>query len=442
MMSTALPRAPAKPHLSFWQVLNMNVGFFGIQFSFGLQQSNMSPIYKYLGADEASLPLLWLAGPVTGLLVQPVIGAMSDRTTSRWGRRTPYFLIGALLCSLGLLVMPFSPTLWFAASLLWILDAANNVTMEPYRAYVSDRLDKSQHSIGFLTQSAFTGLAQTLAYLSPSILVFLGMNKDAVNDNHIPHITVAAFLVGALLSFTTVYWSVRTVPELPMDDAEIDYMAASLKSILDPDLVFMAEVGGQPVGVSITLPDYNQVLKSINGRLLPFGWLKVLLGRSKIDTARVFAMGIVPEYRKRGIDVTLGRQRRSDSGVLGRFDGLRLTSRLGSRFEVAALAGLPVQSLRDTAPNTDKVFAGGSVTVSLFSTKRAANTPVMADPETWAMACSAVIGPRVSRSPVAAWSAAAERSLRLWAMIAGRGSRDEKMQRVKMCLSLRISVSN
>ena len=154
-----------KPHLSFWQIVNMNFGFFGIQFSFGLQQSSMSPIYSYLGADEASLPYLWLAGPVTGLLVQPIIGAMSDRTISRWGRRTPYFLIGAILCSLGLLAMPFSPTLWMAASLLWILDAANNVTMEPYRAYVSDRLDKSQHSIGFLTQSAFTGLGQTLAYL-------------------------------------------------------------------------------------------------------------------------------------------------------------------------------------------------------------------------------------------------------------------------------------
>jgi hypothetical protein len=97
-----------KPHLSFWQILNMNVGFFGIQFSFGLQQSNMSPIYAYLGADEGQLPLLWLAGPVTGLLVQPIVGAMSDRTVSRWGRRTPYFLIGAILCSLGLLLMPFS----------------------------------------------------------------------------------------------------------------------------------------------------------------------------------------------------------------------------------------------------------------------------------------------------------------------------------------------
>ena len=171
-MSTTLPR------FSFWQILNMNVGFFGIQFSFGLQQSNMSPIYNYLGADEASLPLLWLAGPMTGLLVQPFIGAMSDRTTSRFGRRTPYFLIGALLCSLCLLIMPFSPTLWMAASILWILDAANNVAMEPYRAFVSDRLDKKQHSAGFLTQSAFTGLAQTLAYLTPTLLLWFGMNKD------------------------------------------------------------------------------------------------------------------------------------------------------------------------------------------------------------------------------------------------------------------------
>ena len=210
----------SKPHLSLWQIVNMNVGFFGIQFSFGLQQANMSPIYKYLGADEASLPLLWLAGPITGLLVQPVIGAMSDRTTSRFGRRTPYFLIGALLCSLGLLLMPFSPTLWFAASVLWILDAANNVTMEPYRAYVSDRLDRRQHSLGFLTQAAFTGLAQTLAYLAPTLLVLLGMNKDAVGASNIPHITLTAFLIGAVFSFTTVWWSVKKVPELPLDAAE------------------------------------------------------------------------------------------------------------------------------------------------------------------------------------------------------------------------------
>jgi maltose/moltooligosaccharide transporter len=219
--------AQYKPRLSFWQVVNMNVGFFGIQFSFGLQQSSMSPIYKYLGADEASLPYLWLAGPVTGLLVQPLIGAMSDRTVSRWGRRTPYFLIGAILCSLGLLAMPFSPALWMAASLLWILDAANNVTMEPYRAFVSDRLDKEQHSLGFLTQSAFTGLGQTLAYLTPSLLVAFGMNRDAVNSHHIPHTVIAAFLIGAVFSLASVLWTVKTTPELPLEGAELARIKAA-----------------------------------------------------------------------------------------------------------------------------------------------------------------------------------------------------------------------
>jgi maltose/moltooligosaccharide transporter len=246
-----------KPHLSFWQIVNMNVGFFGIQFSFGLQQSNMSPIYQYLGADEASLPLLWLAGPMTGLLVQPIIGAMSDRTVSRWGRRTPYFLIGAILCSLGLLFMPFSPTLWFAAGLLWILDAANNVTMEPYRAYVSDRLNKDQHSLGFLTQSAFTGLAQTLAYLAPSLLVWFGMNKDAVNSNNIPHITVTAFLIGALFSFITVYWSVKTVPELPLTDEEKREMLA------------------RPSGMAATLNDIVVAFKEMPTAMRQLWWMKL-----------------------------------------------------------------------------------------------------------------------------------------------------------------------
>lgn len=247
----------AKPQLSFWQILNMNVGFFGIQFSFGLQQANMSPIYAYLGADEASLPLLWLAGPMTGLLVQPIVGAMSDRTVSRWGRRTPYFLIGALFCSLGLLAMPYSATLWMAASLLWILDAANNVTMEPYRAYVSDRLDKAQHSLGFLSQSAFTGLAQTLAYLAPSLLVFLGMGKDVVNANHIPQITVVAFGIGALLSFTTVYWSVKAVPELPLSADEMDALRR------------------QPRGAMATLRDIVSAFRDMPTTMRQLWWMKL-----------------------------------------------------------------------------------------------------------------------------------------------------------------------
>ncbi len=246
-----------KPHLSIWQIINMNVGFFGIQFSFGLQQSNMSPIYKYLGANESTLPLLWLAGPMTGLLVQPIIGAMSDRTVSRWGRRTPYFMIGAILCSLGLLAMPMSPTLWFAAGLLWILDAANNVTMEPYRAYVSDRLNTDQHSLGFLTQSAFTGLAQTLAYLMPSILISLGMNRDAVGDNHIPQATMAAFVMGAVFSLVTVWWSVRKVPELPQSAEAIQEMRA------------------RPTGGLATLREIWLAVKEMPSTMRRLWWMKL-----------------------------------------------------------------------------------------------------------------------------------------------------------------------
>ncbi|GBH31652.1 maltose/moltooligosaccharide transporter [Sphingobium xenophagum] len=217
---------PRKPHLSLGRIVQMNLGFLGLQFSFGLQQSNMGPIYSYLGADEASLPLLWLAGPMTGLLVQPIIGAMSDRTVTRFGRRTPYFLIGAILCSLCLFAMPYSRALWVAASLLWVLDAANNVTMEPYRAYVSDRLDQAQRPLGFLTQSAFTGLAQTLSYLAPSLLVWGGLNADAVDPSGIPVITRIAFIVGAVLSLSTILWSVLRVPELPLSAEEIAAMRA------------------------------------------------------------------------------------------------------------------------------------------------------------------------------------------------------------------------
>ena len=213
-----------KPNLSFWQILNMNVGFFGIQYSFGLQQSNMSPIYKYLGADEASLPYLWLAGPMTGLILQPIIGAMSDKTDTKMGRRSPYFLIGAIICSISLFFMPFSSALWMAASLLWILDAANNITMEPYRAFVSDRLNEDQHSAGFLMQSAFTGLGQTLSYLTPSLLVLFGMNKDAVNSHNIPYITITAFVMGAFFSLTTILWTLYTTKEYPLTDEERERM--------------------------------------------------------------------------------------------------------------------------------------------------------------------------------------------------------------------------
>ncbi|RJT22883.1 MFS transporter [Chakrabartia godavariana] len=210
----------------------MNLGFLGLQFSFGLQQGNMAPIYSYLGADEASLPILQLAGPLTGLIVQPIIGAMSDRTNSRWGRRTPYFLLGAVLCSIGLWFMPLSSSLLMAASLLWILDAGNNITMEPYRAYVSDRLNADQHNIGFLIQSAFTGLAQCLALGTPALLVgFFGIDRDAVDAHNIPQTVHIVFTIGAVLSLSTIFWSILRVPELPLSEAQRAQIAAAPKSV-------------------------------------------------------------------------------------------------------------------------------------------------------------------------------------------------------------------
>lgn len=208
-----------KPRLSLLRIIEMNIGFFGLQFSFGLQQANMGPIYGFLGADEGAMPLLWLAGPMTGLIIQPIVGAMSDRTDTRIGRRTPYFLIGAIICTLGLFAMPHSTSLWMAASLLWILDAGNNITMEPYRAYVADRLAPDQRSIGFLTQSAFTGLAQTLSYLAPSLLTAF-VARDVLDANGIPVIVRIAFVIGAILSISTILWSVLRVRELPLGEAE------------------------------------------------------------------------------------------------------------------------------------------------------------------------------------------------------------------------------
>ncbi len=206
-----------KPRLSFWQIWNMNFGFFGIQFSFGLQQSNMSAIYKYLGASEHEIPILWLAGPVTGLIIQPIIGAMSDGTWSpRFGRRKPYFLIGAICASIALIFMPFSQTIWMAAGLLWILDAGNNIALEPYRAFVSDKLEKEQLSLGFLMQSFFTGLGSTLANFTPAILISLGFFAlTDTMENGIPVATYWAFFIGAFASIATVLFSVFTTSEYP-----------------------------------------------------------------------------------------------------------------------------------------------------------------------------------------------------------------------------------
>lgn len=225
---------PTKTRLSFWQIWNMNFGFFGIQFSFGLQQSNMSAIYKYLGADESSLPMLWLAGPITGLIVQPIIGAISDGTWSpKFGRRKPFFLIGAIISSIALLIMPYSSSLMMAASLLWILDAANNLAMEPYRAFVADKLNEKQLSLGFLMQSFFTGFGITLANFTPAILVSIGvLTISQKMDNGIPVYTYWAFFIGAFASIVSVLISVISTKEYPPTEAELEVIQQKKKENL------------------------------------------------------------------------------------------------------------------------------------------------------------------------------------------------------------------
>ncbi|MFY7651587.1 MAG: MFS transporter [Chitinophagaceae bacterium] len=222
----------SKPLLSFWQIINMNVGFFGLQYSFGLQQANMSPIYSYLGAEESKLPYLWLAGPITGLLIQPIVGAMSDKTISRWGRRKPYFFIGAIICSICLFIMPYSSSVLMAACILWILDAANNITQEPYRAFVSDKLNEQQYSWGFLTQSAFTGLGQTVAYLTPTLLILLGVSKSAQNQNNIPLTTLIAFIIGGVVSIGSILYSLITTKEIPLTAEQLTEIKASKTSLV------------------------------------------------------------------------------------------------------------------------------------------------------------------------------------------------------------------
>ncbi|HKP84978.1 MAG TPA: MFS transporter, partial [Blastocatellia bacterium] len=207
-----------KPRLSFWQIWNMSFGFLGIQFGWGLQLANMSAIYTYLGADPDRIPILWLAGPMTGLLVQPIIGSMSDRTWNRLGRRRPYFLVGAILSSVALFFMPDSTALWMAASLLWILDASINVSMEPFRAFVADKLNVNQRTVGFVMQSFFIGIGATLANVLPYIFRQMGVTGRTASG--IPLTVQYSFKLGAVAFLLCVLWTVFTSKEYPPENLE------------------------------------------------------------------------------------------------------------------------------------------------------------------------------------------------------------------------------
>jgi len=220
-----------KPRLSFWQIWNMSFGFLGIQFGWGLQLANMSPIYKYLHAEESQIPYLWLAGPITGLIIQPIIGSMSDRTWNRLGRRRPYFLVGAILASTALFFMPDSSALWVAAGLLWILDASINITMEPFRAFVADKLPEEQRTLGFVMQSFFIGIGQTLANALPYLFTTLGV--VGVMATGIPLSVNYSFKIGAVVFLIAVLWTVVSTGEYPPEDMEaFERMRREKKGVL------------------------------------------------------------------------------------------------------------------------------------------------------------------------------------------------------------------
>jgi maltose/moltooligosaccharide transporter len=239
-----------KPHLSFWQIWNMSFGFLGIQFGFGLQLANMSAIYAKLGAHPSKIPILWLAAPLTGLLVQPIIGAMSDHTWNRLGRRRPYFLVGAILASIALFFMPDAPALWVAAVMLWVLDASINISMEPFRAFVADKLPGDQRTTGFVMQSFFIGIGAAVANALPAIFSHFGVTGNA--DNGIPLTVQYAFKLGAGVFFLAVLWTVVTSSEYPPEDMEAFLRAKRQHKAfhLEPKFLAFGSLAGVLLGVS------------------------------------------------------------------------------------------------------------------------------------------------------------------------------------------------
>ncbi|WP_103866007.1 MFS transporter [Aquimarina sp. I32.4] len=234
-----------KRTLGFWEIWNMSFGFLGIQFGFALQGGFMSRIFQTLGAEKDAIPLLWIAAPLTGLLVQPIIGYLSDRTWSaKWGRRRPYFLIGAILSSLALFIVPHSPFLWVAAGLLWILDASINISMEPFRALVADKLPESQRSYGFVTQTLIIGIGTWVASNLPWVISKMGVS-DAAPTGVIPMSVKIAFAIGAFLFLASILYTVFTTSEYPPEDMEEFEKEKKKKNQFIPDI--LNNIGSMPV---------------------------------------------------------------------------------------------------------------------------------------------------------------------------------------------------
>jgi maltose/moltooligosaccharide transporter len=227
--------ARQKPQLSFWQIWNMCFGFLGIQFGFALQNANVSRIFQTLGAEIDDLPILWVAAPVTGLIVQPIIGYLSDRTWNRLGRRRPYFLFGAILASLALFVMPNSPALWVAAGMLWIMDASINISMEPFRAFVGDNLPQKQRTLGFAMQSFFIGIGAIVASALPWMMANWFEVSNVAGPGEIPDTVKWSFYLGGIVFLAAVSWTVFSTREYsPEEIAEFEAAEEDAHGAPDP----------------------------------------------------------------------------------------------------------------------------------------------------------------------------------------------------------------
>ncbi|WP_421568689.1 MFS transporter [Stenotrophomonas sp. PD6] len=291
----------AKPTLSFWQIWNMCFGFLGIQFGFALQNANASRIFETLGAPMDAVPGLWIAAPLTGLLVQPIIGYMSDRTWTRWGRRRPYFMIGAVFTTLALLVMPNSPTLWIAAGTLWVLDASINVSMEPFRAFVGDKLAPRQRPRGYAMQSFFIGVGAIVASFLPFILAHFGVANTAA-AGEVPPTVRYAFYFGAVVLLASIAWTVFSTREYSpaelasFDDAEPPAVHQSAPLAGPPPLL---QIGGWialglALAAAIAWRDGDKMLYVLAGLCIAYG---VLLGVARLLPGPHMLATIVDDLR-------------------------------------------------------------------------------------------------------------------------------------------------
>lgn len=290
-----------RPQLSFWQIWNMCFGFMGIQFGFALQNSNVSRIFQTLGADYSNMTILWVAAPITGLIVQPIIGYMSDRTWNRLGRRRPYFLYGAILSSLALFIMPSSPTLWIAAGMLWVMDASINVSMEPFRAFVGDMLPRNQRGLGYAMQSFFIGVGSVIASALPWMMTNWFDISNLAEAGSIPDSVKFSFYAGAVIFLLAVCWTVYSTKEYTPEELEA-FEAAELAAENEKPPITAARSAMQffkggavwlLIGVLLTLLvalniealDRNLLLLTIG--LSVFGVLQLVAGKLTSNASRV-----------------------------------------------------------------------------------------------------------------------------------------------------------